>query len=96
MVGTRNPLDGSESAYRLTLDVALFAKPINLEGVAGGEVVILLANFLLELSHFLREEFNRASALSAYHVVMATTVVLVLVARNAVVKCHFTGETAFG
>jgi len=74
---------------------AILAKPINLECVAGGFVMILTANLLLETIHLRREEFHRTSAQRANHVMMAATVVLVLEARDSIVKSDLTGQSAF-
>src|SRR5579862_3971816 len=78
------------------LPSAFFADAINLERVAGGEIVVFPANFLLELARFLGKELHRAAAVSANHVVMAAAIVLVLIAGNAVVKGNFAGQAAFG
>jgi hypothetical protein len=72
------------------------AHSIYLEGVARGQIVIFAANFLLQVPHLLREKLDRTSTFRANHVVMAAAVVLMLVAGNAVVKRHFTGQAAFG
>lgn len=79
---------------RAVVRAALFAESVNLEGVTGGDVAVLAANFLFELADFGREEFHRTAASSAYHVMVAAAVVLVLVAGNAVMKRDFTGEAA--
>src|ERR1044071_2322241 len=80
----------------VVLFAAVFANPVNLEGVAGGEVLVFVSDLLLEASDFLRKEFHRTAALGADHVVMAAPIVLVLVAGNAVVKGHLAGKAAFG
>jgi hypothetical protein len=54
--------------------------------VAGGEVVVFVADLLFEATDFLGKEFHRAAALGADHVVMAAAIVLVLVAGDAVVR----------
>jgi hypothetical protein len=54
------------------------------------------ADFLFELIHLARKEFHGTAALGAYHVVMAATVVLVLVAGNAIVEGDFAGQAALG
>jgi len=81
---------------RLALLPAVLTDSINLKGVAGGEVVIAASDFLFEYPDFLRKKFYRAAALGADHVVMAAAVVLVLEARNAIVKGDFAGQSAFG
>jgi hypothetical protein len=75
---------------------ALLADSVDLEGVAGGGVVVTATDFLLDLADLLREKFDRTAAFGADHVVMAAAVVLVLVPRNAVVKGDFAGQSAFG
>ena len=80
----------------MVLFAAVFANPINLKSVPGGEVVIFAADFLLELADLLGKEFDRTATVGADHVVMAATVVLVLVAGDAVVEGNFAGQAAFG
>src|ERR1035438_2580862 len=76
-------LDNSAS---ITLLSAGFANTIDLEGVAGGEGVVPASNLVLDLSHFLGEKFHRGAAFGTDHVVMAAAVVLVFIARDAVLK----------
>jgi hypothetical protein len=78
------------------LAAAILADAVDLERVAGGQVVIALADFLLQLANFLGKKLNRTAALGADHVVVAAAVVLVLIARDAVVKGDFTGQAALG
>ena len=61
-----------------------------------GEVVVFAANFLLEPADFLGKEFDRTATAGADHVVMAAAVVLVLVARDAVVEGDFAGQATLG
>jgi hypothetical protein len=82
----------SERTRCVILLAALFADPVDLKGVTGGEIVIFAADLLLELANFLREKFDRAAAIRANHVVMAAAIVLVLVTGNAVVKGDFAGQ----
>ena len=56
--------------------------------------MVFASNLLLDFSDFLREKFDRSTALGTDHVVMAAPVVLVFVTRNAVVKGYFTGQSA--
>jgi hypothetical protein len=79
-----------------TLLLAFVADAVDLEAVPRGEIVELLADLLLQLLQFRSEEFHRTTAFRADHVVMAAAVVLVLVARDAVVEGDFAGESAFG
>lgn len=74
----------------------VLAHAVNLEGVARGFVMVLAADVFFQAIDFRREEFDGASAGGADHVVMATAVVLMLVARNAIVKGDFAGESALG
>ena len=85
---------GLDNATSISLLSAFFANPINLERMASGDVVVLASNLLLDLSDFLREKFHRGATLGTDHVVMTAPVVLVLVARNAVVKSDFAGQPA--
>ena len=73
-----------------------FAHSIDLEGVAGGQIVIFAADFLLKVPNLLRKKLDRTSTFRANHVVMAASIVLVLVAGNAIVKGHLAGQAAFG
>jgi hypothetical protein len=73
-----------------------FAHSIDLEGVAGSQIVIFAADFLLKVPNLLREKLDRTSTFRANHVVMAAAIVLVLVAGNAIVKGYLTGQAAFG
>ena len=54
------------------------------------------ANFLLQLLYFAGEEFHRTTALGTDHVMMAAPVVLVLIARDAVMELDLAGQSAFG
>ena len=78
------------------LPPALFTNPVDLKGMSCGQIVILAADLLFELADFLRKELDRTATLSANHVVMAAAVVLMLVARNPVVKGDFTRESTVG
>ena len=53
-------------------------------------------DFFFQFVHFAREKFHRAATFSADHVMVAAAVVLVLVARDAIVKRNFAGQAAFG
>ena len=76
--------------------LALFAKAINLEGVPRGSVAMLAANFFFHPLDLRGEELHRTAALGADHVVMAAPVVLVLIARHAIMKCDLAGQSALG
>lgn len=54
------------------------------------------SNFLLQAIHLRREEFHRTAAFGAHHVMMTPAIVLVLIARDSVMKRDFTGQSAFG
>jgi hypothetical protein len=72
---------------------AIIANTIYLKCVAGGQVMVFAADLLLDFSDLGREKFDRGAAFRAHHVVMAAAVVLVLEARNAVMKGNFAGES---
>ncbi len=57
---------------------------------------MLTAYFLLKMVNFRREEFYRAAALGAHHVMMAAPVVLMFVSGYTVMKGNFTCQPAFG
>ena len=60
----------------------------------GRDITVLASNFLLDLSYLLGEKLDRRAALRANHVVMTAPVVLMFIARNAVVKRNFAGQSA--
>jgi len=64
--------------------------------VAGGAVVVAAADVFFEFPDFVGKEFDRAAAIGADHVVVAAAIVLVLVARDAVVEGDFAGKVALG
>src|SRR5215831_10701081 len=64
----------SDYAAGWVLLAAVFADTVDLEGMAGSLVVVLVADFLLELFDLVGEELNRAAATGADHVVMAASV----------------------
>src|SRR5271169_275165 len=76
----------------MALFAAVFADPIDLKRVPGGEVVIPAADFLFELADFLGKKLNGTATTGANHVVMTAAVVLVLVTGNAVVEGDFAGQ----
>src|SRR6266542_1522746 len=76
--------------------LAVAAQAVDLEGVAGGDEAVLAPDLLLHLLDLRREELHGTSAVRAEHVVVAAPVVLVLVARDAVVEGHFAGQAALG
>src|SRR6476660_607283 len=51
-------------------------------------------NFMLDTLYFVGEEFHRAAAFGANHVMVIAAIVLMFVARNTVVEGHFAGQTA--
>jgi len=75
---------------------AIFTDPVDLEIVPRGIKAILAADLLFNLCHFRREEFNRAAAFGANHVMMAAAVKLVFKAGGPIRKRHHAGQTAFG
>ena len=81
---------------RLVLLAAVLANSVDLEGMTGRQEVIFAADFLLQLIDFGGEKLNRTSAIGAHHVVMATPVVLMFVAGDAIVESDFAGQTALG
>jgi len=75
---------------------AILAKAVDLECVPCGLVVVLAADLLLKPIDLRREELDRASAAGTDHVVVAAAIVLMLVARNAVMEGDFTRESTLG
>lgn len=78
------------------LFAAFFADTVNLEGVTRREVVVSMADFLLQFVYVVRKKLNRAAAFRANHMVMAAAIVLMLVPGNPVVESDFAGQAAFG
>ena len=74
---------------------AIFADPVNLKSVAGSEVLIAAADFLLEVIDLGREELYGTTALGAHHVMMAAAIVLMLVTRDSVVEGNLAGQSTF-
>ena len=71
-----------------------FANTVDLEGVAGSDIVILAPDLLLNISHFFCEKLHRTAALGANHVMVTAPVVLVFKPGDSVMKCNFAGQTA--
>lgn len=80
----------------MVLASALLADSVNLEGMAGGQVVIFAPDLLLEVADLGREELDRTAARGTDHVVMTAAIVLVFVAGDAVMKRDFARQAAFG
>jgi len=72
------------------------ANSVDLKGVSGGQVSVFTANLALDAFHLAGEEFNRAAALGANHVMVVAAVVLVLVAGDAVIESNFACQAAVG
>jgi len=72
---------------------AIGADTIDLEGVARGQVMMPAPDLALNLPHLRREKLDRRTTFGAHHVVMAAAIVLVLVARDAVVESDLAGKT---
>jgi hypothetical protein len=60
-----------------------------------GIEVVFAADLFFQLAYFGREEFDRYSAVGAYHVMMAPAIELVFVTGDTVMESHFTGQAAF-
>ena len=84
--------DAATSGFLL----AFITNAVNLKAVTGCEVVVLLADILLELVEFGRKEFDRAATLRTHHMIVTATVVLMFVAGYAIVKGDFAGESTLG
>lgn len=74
---------------------ALFANAINLKSVPGGRVIVASPYLFLQLVDVMGKKLYRAAALGANHVVVTAAIVLMLVARDAVVEGDFAGQSAF-
>jgi len=86
-------LDQARAAILLA---AIFADTVNLESVTCGRVMVPAADLLLQLIYFLGEKFHRTAAFGADHVMVAAAIVLMLIARNAVVERDFARQSALG
>jgi hypothetical protein len=75
---------------------AVLANAVNLEGVTGRRVVVSAPDFLLQLVHIAGKKFHRTPAFGTDHMVMAAPVVLMLVARDAIVEGDFASQSALG
>ena len=80
----------------LVLLAAVFANSIDLKCVPGGEVMVSAPDLLFQLADLGGEELDRAPAIGADHVVMATPVVLMFVAGDPVVEGDFARKATFG
>jgi hypothetical protein len=87
---------GLDNSASIRLLSAFFANTINLESMASGDVLVSAPDFLFKLSDFLGKEFDRSLALGTHHVVMTAPVVLVFIARDAIVESYFASQTATG
>jgi hypothetical protein len=80
----------------LALTTARLADTVDLEGMPRRRETMPSAHVLFDALDFGREELHRASTFGAYHVVMAAPVVLMLVARHAVMKFDCARKSTFG
>ena len=55
---------------------------------------MLVANLLFDFSYFGRKESNAGATFGTHHVVVAAPVVLMLIARNAIMKRNLAGQAA--
>lgn len=82
--------------HRFLFALALLAYAVDLESMASGGVAVPASDFLLQALYFGREELNGAAAFSTDHVVMASPVVLMFVACDAILELDCTRQAAFG
>ena len=87
---------GLDKAPAIVLLPAFFADAVDLECVSSGDEVMFAADLLFKFPYFGGEKFNRGAALGTHHVVMASPIVLMFVARDSVVKGDFAGQPAIG
>jgi hypothetical protein len=73
---------------------ALLANSINLESVTSGLITMCTPDFPFYFADFFRKEFYRRATFRTNHMMMAAPIVLVLVARDAVMECDFAGQAA--
>ena len=81
----------SDRSRRWVSLAAVFTNAVNLKGVTGGGVMVSASDLLLQVVHFLGEEFHGTAALRADHMMMATPVVLVLITGDAIMEGDFAG-----
>ncbi len=92
----RNLTSNRYNSHAARLLLARIAKPVDLESMPSGDVLMFPADFALDALDFRREELHRSAALCAHHVMVIAAIVLMLVAGNAVVERNLAGQTAFG
>ena len=85
-------LRGTSSA----LFAASIANAVDLEGMAGSEVLVFASHLAFDALDVGGEKFDRAAALGTDHVMMVAAIVLMLVAGDAIVEGDFAGQAAFG
>jgi hypothetical protein len=73
---------------------AFLANPVDLKSVAGGEIAVLVPDFLLQAIDLLGKELHGTAAFRADHVMMTAAIVLMFEAGDAVVKGDFAGQSA--
>ena len=86
-------LDNSASIRFLPI-AAFFANAVDLESVAGGDVTVFVSDLPLDRSDLLREKLDRSAALGTHHMMMTAAIVLMFVARDAVMKSNFARQSA--
>jgi len=74
---------------------ATLAEAIDLEGVAGGRELMLAANVVLNVLDLGGKKLNGDATLGTNHMMVVAAIVLVLVARDAIVERHLAGQAAF-
>ena len=87
---------GLDNSPAIALLSAVLTNAINLECVSGRQVMVLASDFLFDLSDFWQKKLDRSPALRANHVMVTSSVVLVLEARDPIVKGDLAGESASG
>lgn len=72
---------------------AVFAESVNLEGVARGFVMMLAPDFLFQPIHFGGKELDRTAASRAHHVMVTTSIVLMFITSDPVMKRNFARQS---
>lgn len=80
----------------MAFSIAGITHAVDLKSMSGRGKSVAASHVVFYALEFRREELDRTPTLGANHVVMAPTIVLVLVARDPIVKLDRGGKSALG
>lgn len=87
---------GLDNSPAIALPSAVLTNAVNLECVTGRQVMVLAPDFLFDFSDFWQKKLDRSPALRANHVMVTSSVVLVLEAGDPIVEGDLASESASG